>query len=43
VLRALASGTFEGLTGALRFGPDHGRVDAPRVYAVEGEQIRLAK
>jgi ABC-type branched-subunit amino acid transport system substrate-binding protein len=43
VLRALASGTFEGLTGALRFGPDHGRVDAPRVYAVDGEQIRLAK
>jgi ABC-type branched-subunit amino acid transport system substrate-binding protein len=43
VLRALAGGTFPGLTGALRFGPDHGRVDAPRVYAVEGEQIRLAK
>ena len=28
--RALAEGTFEGLTGALRFGAAHGRVDPPR-------------
>jgi ABC-type branched-subunit amino acid transport system substrate-binding protein len=43
VLRVLSGGTFEGLTGALHFGPDHGRVDAPRVYVVEGEQIRISK
>ena len=41
VLRALASGTFEGLTGSLRFGPEHGRVDPPRIYVVDGEQIKL--
>jgi ABC-type branched-subunit amino acid transport system substrate-binding protein len=43
VLKALGSGSFEGLTGAMRFGPDHGRVDPPRVYVVEGGEIRLAK
>jgi branched-chain amino acid transport system substrate-binding protein len=43
VLRALASGSFEGLTGTLRFGPEHGRIDPPRVYVVDGEQIRLAR
>jgi ABC-type branched-subunit amino acid transport system substrate-binding protein len=43
VLRALASGSFDGLTGTLRFGPDHGRVDAPRVYVVAGADIKLAK
>ncbi|HVZ73519.1 MAG TPA: ABC transporter substrate-binding protein [Polyangia bacterium] len=43
VLRALAGGSFEGLTGALRFGPDHGRVDRPRVYVVSGDAIKLAR
>jgi ABC-type branched-subunit amino acid transport system substrate-binding protein len=43
VLRALGTGTFEGLTGALRFGPEHGRVDATRIYTVDGETIRLSK
>jgi branched-chain amino acid transport system substrate-binding protein len=43
VLRALATSSFEGLTGTLRFGPDHGRVDPPRIYAVDGEQIRLLR
>ncbi len=42
VLKALATGSFEGLTGALRFGPEHGRVDPARVYVVDGEQIKLA-
>ena len=39
--RALASGSFDGLTGALRFGPDHGRADPPRLYVVQGEEIKL--
>jgi ABC-type branched-subunit amino acid transport system substrate-binding protein len=43
VLRALGGGAFEGLTGTLRFGPDHGRIDPPRVYVVEGDEIKLAK
>ena len=43
VLRALGSGTFEGLTGALRFGPEHGRVDPTRVYVVDGDQIKVAR
>lgn len=43
VLRALQNGAFEGVTGTLRFGPEHGRVDAPRVYTVDGDQIRLAR
>jgi branched-chain amino acid transport system substrate-binding protein len=43
VLQALAAGTFDGLTGALRFGPDHGRVDPARVYVVDGDQIKLSR
>jgi ABC-type branched-subunit amino acid transport system substrate-binding protein len=43
VLRALATGSFPGLTGTLRFGADHGRADPPRVYTIEGDEIRLAK
>ena len=41
VLRALGAGTFEGLTGSLRFGADHGRVDPPRIYVVAGDEIKL--
>jgi ABC-type branched-subunit amino acid transport system substrate-binding protein len=40
LLRALSAGTFEGLTGGLRFSADHGRVDPPRIYVVDGEEIR---
>ena len=40
VLRALGGGTFEGLTGGLRFGPEHGRIDPPRVYVVDGDEIK---
>lgn len=40
VLKALAGGSFAGLTGNVRFGPDHGRVDPPMVYVVDGDQIR---
>jgi branched-chain amino acid transport system substrate-binding protein len=43
VLRAIATSSFEGLTGTLRFGPEHGRVDPPRVYVVDGDQIRLLR
>jgi ABC-type branched-subunit amino acid transport system substrate-binding protein len=42
LLRALAAGTFDGLTGALRFSADHGRVDSPRIYVVDGEAIKTA-
>jgi ABC-type branched-subunit amino acid transport system substrate-binding protein len=41
VLRALGAGTFDGLTGNLRFGADHGRVDPPRIYVVSGDEIKL--
>jgi hypothetical protein len=40
VLGALGGGTFDGLTGAMRFGPDHGRVDSPRIYVVSGDDIK---
>ena len=40
VLNALGAGTFEGLTGNLRFGPDHGRVDPPRLYVITGDEIK---
>jgi len=43
VLKALASGAFPGLTGTVRFGPDHGRVDAPMIYVVDGDQIRTLR
>ena len=42
-LRLMASGRFEGMTGDIRFGPDHGRVDLPLVYVVDGDSIRLLK
>jgi ABC-type branched-subunit amino acid transport system substrate-binding protein len=38
--QALASGTFEGLTGALHFGADRRRADPPRVYVVDGADIK---
>ncbi len=37
---ALSTGTFEGLTGALHFGADHGRVDSTRLYVVDGDEIK---
>jgi ABC-type branched-subunit amino acid transport system substrate-binding protein len=43
LLRTLASGTFEGVTGNVRFGPDHGRADPPLVYVVQGEEIKLSR
>jgi branched-chain amino acid transport system substrate-binding protein len=38
--QALATGTFEGLTGALRFGANRRRADPPRVYIVDGADIK---
>jgi ABC-type branched-subunit amino acid transport system substrate-binding protein len=40
LLSALGAGTFEGLTGSMHFGPDHGRIDPPRVYVVSGDDIK---
>jgi ABC-type branched-subunit amino acid transport system substrate-binding protein len=40
VLNALGGGTFEGLTGSMRFGVDHGRTDPPRLYVVAGDDIK---
>jgi ABC-type branched-subunit amino acid transport system substrate-binding protein len=40
VLGALGAGTFEGLTGSMRFGPDHGRTDPPRLYVIAGDDIK---
>lgn len=34
---------LHGLTGNVTFGPDHGRVDSPLVYIVDGDDIHLAK
>jgi hypothetical protein len=43
VLRLLASESREGVTGTVKFGPDHTRVDPPPVYTVEGDEIRPAQ
>jgi len=43
VLKAVQGGSFAGLTGNVRFGPDHGRVDPPLVYVVDGDQIRTLR
>ena len=43
VLGALGAGTFEGLTGSMRFGADHGRVDPPRIYVVAGDDIKPSR
>jgi branched-chain amino acid transport system substrate-binding protein len=43
LLGALASGSFEGVTGTLRFGPDHVRIDPPTIYMVEGDAIRALR
>ncbi len=43
VLRMLSTQTFEGLTGDIRFAPDHSRTDPPLVYVVDGDNIRLLK
>ena len=43
VLRILAREAFEGITGDIRFGADHGRIDPPLVYVVDGDNIRTLK
>ena len=43
VLRVLTTQTFEGLTGDIRFGPNHARIDSPLVYVVDADSIRLWK
>jgi branched-chain amino acid transport system substrate-binding protein len=34
---------LHGLTGNVTFGPDHGRIDSPLVYVVDGDDIHAAK
>ena len=41
VLHMLTTQSFEGLTGDVRFGPDHGRIDPPLIYVVDGDNIRM--
>ena len=43
LLKALSDGTFAGLTGAIRFAGEHARVDPPRIYAVDGDEIRAVR
>ena len=43
VLRLLSTETFEGITGDIRFGVDHARVDQPIVYVVSGNAITPLK
>jgi ABC-type branched-subunit amino acid transport system substrate-binding protein len=42
VLRLLAAESREGVTGTIKFGPDHSRIDAPPVYTVDGDDLRPA-
>lgn len=43
VLRILTSQSFEGLTGDIRFGADHTRIDSPIIYVVDGDTFRMWK
>jgi ABC-type branched-subunit amino acid transport system substrate-binding protein len=40
VLKVLASQTLDGVTGTVKFGPEHLRIDPPPVYTVQGDEIR---
>ncbi len=42
-VKAIATGAFEGLTGTVRFSPDHARADAPRIYVVDGDVIKASR
>ncbi len=39
LLEALQAGSFDGVTGTIRFAPDHTRADPPPVYVVDGDTI----
>jgi len=43
VLRLLATQTFEGLTGNIRFGRDRNRIDPPLIYVVTGDTMLTMK
>jgi ABC-type branched-subunit amino acid transport system substrate-binding protein len=43
VIRLLMSATFQGITGDIRFGADHTRIDSPIVYVVNGTAITPLK
>ena len=42
VLSALGAGDVRRPDRRLRFGPDHGRVDPPRLYVIAGDEIKPA-
>ena len=43
LLAALSRESFDGVTGSVRFGPDHSRLDPPPIYMVEGDSIRALR
>jgi branched-chain amino acid transport system substrate-binding protein len=43
LLRTIATAPFEGVTGTIKFGADHTRVDPPPVYVVSGDAIRALR
>jgi branched-chain amino acid transport system substrate-binding protein len=43
VLRMLERESFEGVTGDIRFGANHARIDPPLIYVVEGDVIRTLR
>jgi branched-chain amino acid transport system substrate-binding protein len=43
LLRVMGAESFEGVTGTVKFGPDHTRVDPPPVYMVSGDTIRALR
>lgn len=43
VLGTAGSPVLQGLTGNVAFGPDHGRIDTPIIYVVDGQEIHAVK
>ncbi len=43
LLNLLQTQAFDGVTGAVRFGPDHRRSDPPSLYIVDGERFRAIR
>jgi hypothetical protein len=41
--RLLRGASHPGVTGPITFGPDGQRADAPLLYQVDGERIRLLR
>ncbi len=43
LLAALGTDSHEGVTGTIKFGADHTRVDPPPIYVITGETIRALR